>query len=180
MDDEEEEDVMDLLFAANTSDKDFVPPSGEGKGKDKSRAIAMDGVINSPKSVGASSSTRIQRKRWRNPFPDETEPEYRAKHDDDIDDESDEADPLARAIYAPTPVLLDARPKKRRRTTTTISSSSLSILTFCRHCRCKSRRPKMRCTAIVASAGERCRELYCDGCIEKRYVLASRLRRLTL
>ena len=111
MDDEEEEGVMGLLFAANTSDEDFVPPSGVGEGEGKSRAIAMDGVVDSP-NVGASSSTTIQRKRRRNPFPDETEPEYRAKHDDDIDDKSHEADPLARAISAPTPILLDARPKK--------------------------------------------------------------------
>ena len=136
MDDEEEEDVVGLLFA--TSDEDFVPPSGvgnsKGNSKGKSRAIAMDGVIDSLKRVGASLSTIIQRKR-RKPFPDETKPEYWTKHDDDIDDESDEADPLARAISAPTPVLLDARPKKRRRTTTMISSSSSSILTFCHHCR---------------------------------------------
>ena len=112
MDDEEEEDVMNLLFAANTSDEDSVPLSGVGEDKGKSRAIAMDGVVDSPKSVGASSSTIIQRKRRRKPFPDENEPEYRAKHDDDIDDESHEADPLARAISAPTPILLDACPKK--------------------------------------------------------------------
>ena len=36
MDHEEEEDVMGLLFAANASDDDFVPPSGMGKGKGKS------------------------------------------------------------------------------------------------------------------------------------------------
>ena len=53
MDDEEEEDVMDLLFAANGSDDDFVPPSGMGKSKGKSRAVAMDSVVNSPENVGA-------------------------------------------------------------------------------------------------------------------------------
>ena len=167
MDDEEEEDVMDLLFAANGSDDDFVPPSGMGKSKGKSRAVAMDSVVNSPENVGDSSSTRAQRKRRPNPFSDEAETENLVKDDDD-DHESNEADSRARAISAPAPPLLDARPKKRRRTTTTTSSSS-STWTFCHHCRCKSRRPKMRCSVIVASTSERCRKLYCDGCIEKRY-----------
>ncbi|KAN0136407.1 hypothetical protein V8E53_005775 [Lactarius tabidus] len=43
-------------------------------------------------------------------------------------------------------------------------------MTFCHHCRCKTRRPKMRCILMVASAGEQCRKLFCDGCIEKWYV----------
>ena len=172
MDDEEEEDVMGLLFATNGSDEEFVPPSGMGKGKGKSRAVHMDSVVDSQaESVGASSSTRTQRKRRRKPFPDEAETEYRNKHDDNDDDnESDEADSHPRAISAPAPAHLDARPKKRRRTTTTPSSSS-STWSFCHHCRCKSRRPKMRCSVIVASTSERCRKLYCDGCIEKRYAV---------
>ena len=172
MDDEEEEDVMGLLFATNGSDEEFVPPSGMGKGKGKSRAVPMDSVVDSPaESVGASSSTRVQRKRRRKPFPDEAETEYRNKHDDDDDDnESDEADSRTRAISAPAPAHLDARPKKRRRTTTTPSSSS-ATWTFCHHCRCKSRRPKMRCSVIVTSTSERCRKLYYDGCIEKRYAV---------
>ena len=176
MDDEEEEDVMGLLFATNGSDEEFVPPSGMGKGKGKSRAVPMDIVIDSSESVGASSSTRVQRKRRRKPLPDEAETEYRNKHDDNDDDddnESDEADSRTRAISAPAPALLDARPEKRRRTTTAPSSSS-STWTFCHHCRCKSRRPKMRCSVIVASTGERCRKLYCDGCIEKRYAMQFR------
>ena len=140
-----------------------------GKGKGKSRAVPMDSVVDSPESVGASSSTRVQQKRRRKPFPDEAETEYRNKHDDNDDDnESDEADSRTRAISAPA--LLDARPKKHRRTTTTPSSSS-STWSFCHHCRCKSRRPKMRCSVIVASTSERCRKLYCDGCIEKRYAV---------
>jgi hypothetical protein len=170
MNDEEEEDVMGLLFAENTSDDDFVPPSGMGKGKGKSRAVTLDGVVDSPESVGASSSTRVQRKRRRKSFPDEAEHDHRIKQDDDSDDdhESDEDGSRAHAISAPAQVHLDARPKKRRRTTT---SSSSSEMTFCHHCRCKTRRPKMRCTLMVASAGERCRKLFCDGCIEKRYAL---------
>ena len=60
--DDEEEDVMGLLFAANTSDEDFVPTLVSGNVKGKSRAVAIDGVVDSPESVGAFSSTR-QRKR---------------------------------------------------------------------------------------------------------------------
>jgi hypothetical protein len=170
MNDEEEEDVMGLLFAENASDDDFVPPSGMGKGKGKSRAVTLDGVVDSPESVGASSSTRVQRKRRRKSFPDEAEHEHRIKqvNDSDDDQESDEDGSRARTISAPAHVHLDARPKKRRRTTT---SSSSSEMTFCHHCRCKTRRPKMRCTLMVASAGERCRKLFCDGCIEKRYAV---------
>lgn len=44
------------------------------------------------------------KKRRRKPFPDETEPEYRIKHDGDIDDgehQTDEAEPDARSISAP-------------------------------------------------------------------------------
>ena len=74
MDDEEEEDVMGLLIATNGSDEEFVPPSGMGKGKGKSRAVAMDGVVDFPESVGASSSSRVQRKRRRKPFPDDARP----------------------------------------------------------------------------------------------------------
>src|ERR1700744_762418 len=102
MDDEEEEDVMGLLFAANASDDDFVPSSGMGKGKGKSRAVVMDSVVNSPESVGASSSTRVQRKRRPKQFPDDAETEHRIKDDDD-DHETDEADLRARAISAPAP-----------------------------------------------------------------------------
>ena len=67
MGDEEEEDVMGLLFAANGSDEDFVPPSvsGTGKSKSKSQAVDMDGVVDSPESVGASSSTRVQQAEFR-------------------------------------------------------------------------------------------------------------------
>ena len=113
MDDEEEEEVMGLLFAANACDEDFVPPSGIGKGKGKSRAVAMDGVLDAPEDVSASSSTRVQRKRQPNSFPIEAETEHRDKDDDDH--ESDEADPRTRAISAPALLLLYARPKKRRR-----------------------------------------------------------------
>ncbi|KAN0136386.1 hypothetical protein V8E53_005754 [Lactarius tabidus] len=78
-----------------------VPPSGLGKGKSKSRAGPVDGVVDSLESDRASSSTRVQRKRRRKPFPDEAEPEHRVENDDDH--ECDEADPRARAISAPVP-----------------------------------------------------------------------------
>ena len=130
----------------------------------------MEGVVDSPESVGASSSTRVQRKRRRKPF--------RARLRLSIG--SSMTATASTKATKPTRIraqflrlrLLDSRPKKRRRTTTTTSSSS-SVWTFCHHCRCKSRRPKMRCTLIIASAGERCRRLYCDGCIEKRYAMQS-------
>ena len=122
MDDEEEEDVMGLLFAANSSDGDFVPPSGMGKGNGKSRAVAMDSVVNSPESVGASSSTRVQRKRRPKPFPDDAETEHRIKDDHD-DHETDEADSLP-AQYPRLRLLssmlvprnaVGRRPQRRRR-----------------------------------------------------------------
>ena len=103
----------------------------------------MDGVVDSPESVGASSSTRVQQKRRRKPF--------RARLRLSIG--SSMTATASTKATKPTCIraqflrlrLLDSRPKKRRRTTTTTSSSS-SVWTFCHHCRCKSRRPKMRCT----------------------------------
>jgi hypothetical protein len=56
---------MGLVFAANMSAEDFVPPSGLGKGKGKSRVVTLDGVVDSPESVGPPSSTRVQKKRRR-------------------------------------------------------------------------------------------------------------------
>ena len=161
MDDEGEEDVMGLLFATNGSDEEFVPPSDMGKGKGKSRAVPMDGVVDSSEGVSTSSSTRVQRKRRRKPLPDELETEYRIKHDnDDGEHENDEADSRTRAISAPAP-FLDARPKKCRRTTKTTTTGTLS---YCHHCRYNTRRPRMRRTVIDASASERGSKVYCDDC----------------
>ncbi|KAH9012156.1 hypothetical protein EDB84DRAFT_1536946, partial [Lactarius hengduanensis] len=54
----------------------------------------------------------------------------------------------------------------------TPASSSSGVLTggltFCHHCRSTTRRPKMRCTLIKASTEMRCRNLFCDRCIENR------------
>ena len=55
----------------------------------------MDGVVDSPESIGASSSTRVQKKRRPKLFPDEAETAYRVKYDDD-NHESDVADPRVR------------------------------------------------------------------------------------
>jgi hypothetical protein len=65
---------MGLLFAADTSDDDFVPPPGLGMGKDKSHAVLMDGVIDSPESVGASSSTNIYTCAWSSKCPSQETP----------------------------------------------------------------------------------------------------------
>ena len=49
-------------------------------------------------------------------------------------------------------------------------SSNLSPRKFCHHCRRGTSRPKMRCTRINKWTREQCRKLYCDLCIQKRYV----------
>jgi len=49
-------------------------------------------------------------------------------------------------------------------------TAMLSTTTYCHHCRCKTTRPKMRCTRIRGSTGTQCCKLYCNLCIEKRYV----------
>jgi hypothetical protein len=40
--------------------------------------------------------------------------------------------------------------------------------TFCHRCRCKTKRPKVRCTLIRESTDVQCRKMYYDLCIEKR------------
>jgi hypothetical protein len=146
-----------------------------GKGKGKSCAVPTCGVVDSPSSVGASSSTRVQRKRRRKLLPDETEAEHWIQpydNDDDGEHKSDEDGPRAHALSALALVHLDARPDKRQRTTTSPSPSS-SGMTLCHHCKRKTPRPKMRCTLIVTSVGVLCRKLFCNACVEKRCVLRS-------
>ncbi|KAH9055275.1 hypothetical protein EDB87DRAFT_1579964 [Lactarius vividus] len=63
-DNEEEEDVMGTLFE-NTSDDDFVLPSGLGKGK--GRAVVMGGVVESSESVAAVAGSRMRRKTCKEP-----------------------------------------------------------------------------------------------------------------
>ncbi|KAH9055280.1 hypothetical protein EDB87DRAFT_1338580 [Lactarius vividus] len=161
-DDEEEEDVMGMLFE-NKSDDDFVPPSGLGKGKGKSRAVVVDGVVELSESVAAAAGSRMRRKTWRKELADEAEI---GGNNDSSDESSDDDGPRAHAISAP--VFTNARRKKR-----TPASSTSGVLpgglTFCHHCRSTTRRPKMRCTLIKASTDKQCRNLFCDRCIEKRY-----------
>jgi hypothetical protein len=60
-----------------------------GKGKGKSRAVTMDGVIDSLESVG-TSSMRVQWKQHRKLLPDETEHEHQIKYDEDDDNGHDQ------------------------------------------------------------------------------------------
>ncbi|KAH9069522.1 hypothetical protein EDB83DRAFT_2372857, partial [Lactarius deliciosus] len=82
-DNEEEEDVMGMLFE-NTSDDDFMPPSGLGKGK--GRAVVVDDVVELSETAAAGS--RMRRKSWRKELADEAE----VGHNDDSDDEGDDDD----------------------------------------------------------------------------------------
>ncbi|KAH9041045.1 hypothetical protein EDB85DRAFT_1565394 [Lactarius pseudohatsudake] len=123
----------------------------------------MDGVVESPESVAAAAGSRMQTKSWRKALADEVE----VRHNDDNDHKSDyDGGPRAHAISAPA--FTDACRKKR-----TPASSSLGVLprgvTFCHHCRDKTRRPKMRCMLIKASTDKSCRNLFFDLCMEKRY-----------
>ena len=172
MDDEEEEDVMGMLFQ-NTSEDDnsLVPPSRLGKGKGNGRGAIVDGVVESPESIsaGAASSartTRIRKPSWRKALadgvarpagPDTSDADGDAETDDNLEGNPSRAP----AISAPA-VALHPLPKKRRRAT-----SSAAPALCCHHCRCSTRRPKMHCT--VVNSGVRCRKVFCDSCIEKRY-----------
>ena len=126
------------------------------------------------RSIWTASSTHrrasglLQVQGFNKLYSDELETENRFK-DDHNDHESDEADSRTRAISAPAPLFLDARPKKRRRHRHERSATAAGA---------RSADPKIRCSVIVASTSERCHKLYCDGCMEKRYVLASHHRRL--
>ncbi|KAH8983254.1 hypothetical protein EDB86DRAFT_2967695 [Lactarius hatsudake] len=156
---------MGMLFE-NTSDDDFMPPSGlgKGKGKGKGRAIDVDGVVELSESVAAAAGSRMRKKSWRKELADEAE----VGHSDDSDDEGDDDDgPRAHAISAP--VFTNAHRKKKRTAASSSSGVLTGGLTFCHHCRSTTRRPKMHCTLIKASTEMRCRNLFCDRCIEKRY-----------
>jgi hypothetical protein len=74
--------------------------------------------------------------------------------------------PAHKQLSTPAPGLLNARPKKRRR-----PLPSSGSMTYCHHCRCNTRKPKMRCTLIDTSASERCRTIYRDSGTEKRYTM---------
>ena len=168
MDDEEEEDVMGLLFE-NVSHNDFVPPSGLGKGKGKGKGKIVDGSVESPESISPAAAARIRRKSWRKTFANDADVEDRVRHNDDDDSmsESDEEGPRAPAISAPA--FPNASHMKRPMPSSS-SSELVRELTYCHHCRCKTRRPKMRCTSINKMS-ERCAKMFCDNCVEKRYAL---------
>ena len=170
MDDEEEEDVMGMLFE-NVSHDDFVPPSGLGKGKGKGKGKIVDGSVELPESISPAAAARIRRKSWRRTFADEADVEHRVRHDDDDDDdslsESDKEAPRAPTISAPA---FSNASHMKRPTPSSSSSKLVRGLTYCHHCRCKSRRPKMRCTSINKTS-EWCAKMFCDNCVEKRYAL---------
>ena len=173
MDDEEEEDVMGLLFE-NVGHDDFVPPSGLGKGKGKGKGKIVDGSVESPEGISpaaaaAAAAVRIRRKSWCKTFADEADVEHWVRHNDDDDSlsESDEEGPRPSAIFAPA---FPNASHMKRPTPTSSSSKLVRELTYCHHCRCKSRRPKMRCTSINKTS-ERCAKRFCDNCVEKRYAL---------
>jgi len=153
-DDEEEEDVMGLLFE-RASDDDFVPPS-PSKGKDRA-GESVEGV----ESVGvaAAAGRRIRTKSWRQVLAEEAETDYGG--------ESEDGNPLA-AQAVSAPVLRDADHRAKRTRTTSSSGMLVDELTFCHHCRRKTRRPKMCCTLVKEKTDEPCRKLFCDLCIEKR------------
>ena len=154
-DDIEEGDVMGLLFEDPT-DGDFVlgTPSARsardagGKGKDKDN-VTMGGADAMRIGIGIDATTRDTRKRRKS---------WKALADevDHYEDTDTEADSVVEQPHSPNISNNDL--------------SSLLTMTFCHHCRRKTARPKMRCTRIRGSTGEQCRKLYCDNCVQKRYV----------
>ncbi|KAH9055278.1 hypothetical protein EDB87DRAFT_1338461 [Lactarius vividus] len=103
-DNEEEEDVMGMPFG-NTSDNNFVPPSGLGKGK--GRAVVVDGVVEFSESVAAVTSSRMRRKSKE--LVDEAEV---GENNDSNDESSNDDGPRVHTISAP--VFTNARRKTSR------------------------------------------------------------------
>ncbi|KAH9069621.1 hypothetical protein EDB83DRAFT_2674316 [Lactarius deliciosus] len=83
-DDEEEEDFMGMSFE-NTSDDDFVPPSGFGKGK--GRVVVVDGVVELSESIAAAPGSMMRRKSGRKELADQV-----VEEDNDSDDDRDDDD----------------------------------------------------------------------------------------
>jgi hypothetical protein len=156
---EDEGDVMGLLFDDPT-DGDFVsrlPPvrGPDGKGKDEDKAtVAGADTMQIGFDIGArAGGTRIRRKSWRKALAD--------GDDDDKTDHCEDTDAGADGAVV-------------RRHSPNMSSNPSSSLdaTYCHHCRRNTFKPKMRCTHIRESTGEQCRKLFCDLCVERRYVPA--------
>ena len=152
-DSDDEGDVMGLLFE-NSTDGGSVSPSpsprgGDGKGKNKDTAT-VDGADATQIDTGVNAK-RERRKSWRKALAD----------DDDGCDDTDTGsyDTVARPYLS--------------NVSNNLSSSVTK--TFCHHCRRKTFRPKMCCTRTNESTGKQCGKLFCDLCIQRRCVPASRL-----
>ena len=137
----------------DVTDGDFMLPSGAGART----------VVSAPGRIGASN-VRIRTKTWRKALADENEDSEDTNDDPDDDvEQSLDVGAARRRSASSNPSPSEASASLR------LQVLSGEAITFCHHCRCKSKRPKMRCTFIRESTGVQCRKLYCDGCIEKRY-----------
>ncbi|KAI0292223.1 hypothetical protein B0F90DRAFT_281454 [Multifurca ochricompacta] len=146
---EEEEDVIGMLF------EDPIDGDGDDLGsKGKSKATV------NPQRIGA----RIRRKSWRKALGDE-QTEQSVKKSGGRDEYKNK---YQEGPSAPASMSLRLR-SPTRPARGSIHSSMPAEMTFCHHCRRKTRRPKMHCTRIKESTGQRCRKAFCDLCIEKRY-----------
>ena len=155
-----------------TTDGDFVPSAAAAatKGRVTTVAGATRARTRGGGRIGAGG-VRIRTKTWRKALADENENSPEDTTDDAADD-----DDVERCLDVGMPARRGQRSTSSNLSPSEVSASlRLQVLrgeekTFCHHCRCKSRRPKMRCTFIRESTGVQCRKLYCDACIEKRYV----------
>ncbi|KAI9436869.1 hypothetical protein H4582DRAFT_364171 [Lactarius indigo] len=157
-DDEEEKDVMGMLFE-NTSDDNFVPASGLGKGK--GRAVIADGVVESAESVAAAAGSRMRRKSWRKELADKVELGTTTTATTKAPVTIVRADTQYLCLFL---LMLVARNAPRHRRHQACFRGGLRSATFA-----GARHPGPRCTLIKASADEQCRALFCELCIEKRY-----------
>ena len=155
----------------DVTDGDFVPSAVASKGKVTVAGAARTRTVVGGGRIGAGN-VRIRTKTWRKALADENDSEDTdtddAADDDDVEQCLDDVGAAARRQLSTSSNLSPSE--------ASASSLRLQVLrgeekTFCHHCRCKTRRPKMRCTFIRESTGVQCRKLYCKGCIEKRYVL---------
>jgi hypothetical protein len=135
-----DEDDVEGLLFQDSADGEFVPPPGKGKGK--VRVVGGADADVAGRRMGASDS-RIRTKSWRQALADENE-ESKADTDAEVDETA--------------------------ATETTMAAMAMIMTSFCHHCRRRTTRPKMRCTRFRESTGVQCCKLYCDLCIEKRYV----------